>query len=177
MHGHGATTTVVSTGVDGSTGQSERLREHLPRYGGTLLRGGAGGHLLAFPSARGALRWAVDVRRALGDAGPQLRIGMHVGEPAFHGDELHGRTVVKAARIARLARGGEVLASRLVRELAEGDEPLGDGVWFGEERDVELSGLRGRHAIVPLRWQAAPRVDGLDELTEREREVLGLIAE
>jgi class 3 adenylate cyclase/DNA-binding CsgD family transcriptional regulator len=197
MHRYGATTTVVHTDVAGSTAppervgparrlgfpgeHAERLREHLPAYGGTLLRGGGDGHLLAFPSCRGALHWAVGLQRAA-DGEPLLRfaMGIHVGEPAVRGDELHGRTVVKASRLAALARGGEVVVSRLVRELADGDDPLGEDIWFGEERSVELRGVRGRHAIAPLHWQAAPAAGAppcLEELTEREREVLGLIAE
>jgi DNA-binding NarL/FixJ family response regulator len=49
-----------------------------------------------------------------------------------------------------------VLASGLVRELADLDEAEGD-VWFDEEREVELRGLRGRHVVVPVRWAADER--------------------
>src|SRR4051812_26185367 len=144
MHRYGATTTVVHTDVAGSTAlpervgparrlgllaeHVERLREHLPAYGGTLLRGGGDGRLLAFPSCRGALHWAVDVQRAAAGE-PLLRfaMGIHVGEPAFHGDELHGRTVVKASRLGALARGGEVLVSRLARARADRRGPLEPG--------------------------------------------------
>jgi DNA-binding NarL/FixJ family response regulator len=77
---------------------------------------------------------------------------MHTGEPAVTEDDLHGRTVVKAARIAGLAMGGEVLVSGIVRELAQADEDLEDEIWFDEGREVELRGLRGRHLVLPAQW-------------------------
>jgi DNA-binding NarL/FixJ family response regulator len=72
-------------------------------------------------------------------------------------DDLHGRTVVKAARIAGLARGGEILVSSLVRELAEADEDLGEELWFEDGREVELKGLRGQHLVLAARWDPGPR--------------------
>jgi DNA-binding NarL/FixJ family response regulator len=65
--------------------------------------------------------------------------------------------VVKAARIADLARGGEILCSSLVRELAETDEDLGEEVWFEEGRELELRGLRGRHMVMAARWDPVAR--------------------
>jgi DNA-binding NarL/FixJ family response regulator len=114
------------------------------------------GHLLTFASARAALRCAVEVQRALNAEGaPNLRVrmGLHTGEPASREGDLYGRSVVKAVRIASLARGGDVLVSRLVQELAGADAIVGEDVWFDEERDVELRGLRGRHTVVQVQWQ------------------------
>ena len=143
MSTSGATVTVLFADVESSTALLERLgqgrwlralaeyeamlSESLDRHGGTLVKALGDGHLLAFPSARAALRCAVDIQRALPiDAAPDLRVrmGMHTGEPAVREDDLHGRTVVKAARIADLARGGEILVSGIVRELAQADEDL-----------------------------------------------------
>ena len=66
--------------------------------------------------------------------------------------DLHGRTVVKAARIADLARGGEVFVSRVVAELADSDDELGQEIWFDDEREVEIRGLRGRHTVLTAHW-------------------------
>jgi DNA-binding NarL/FixJ family response regulator len=84
-------------------------------------------------------------------------MGLHTGEPAAVDGDLHGRTVVKAARIAGLARGGEVLASTVVRELAGTEDGVGTDAWFEEEREVELRGMRGRHRICALGWEAEQR--------------------
>jgi DNA-binding NarL/FixJ family response regulator len=166
----------VFADVEGSTALLERLGQarwlealaeyeallnaSVAEHGGTLVKALGDGHLLAFPSARAALRCAIDVQRALpldGAPGLRVRMGMHTGEPTVREDDLHGRTVVKAARIADLARGGEILVSSVVRELAEADEDLGEELWFEEAREVELRGLRGRHFIMAARWDPLAR--------------------
>jgi DNA-binding NarL/FixJ family response regulator len=167
------TVTVLFADVEGSTAMLERLgqarwlralseyedllNDRVAEHGGTLVKALGDGHLLSFPSARAALRCAVAVQCALPlDTAPDLRVrmGMHTGEPAVTEDDLHGRTVVKAARIAGLAKGGEVLVSSIVRELAQADEDLEDEIWFDEGREVELRGLRGRHLVLPAQWDA-----------------------
>jgi DNA-binding NarL/FixJ family response regulator len=165
------TVTVLFADVEGSTAMLERLgqarwmraltdyeallNDFVAEHGGTLVKALGDGHLLSFPSARAALRCAVDVQRALPLASaPDLRVrmGMHTGEPAVTEDDLHGRTVVKAARIAGLANGGEVLVSGIVRELAQADEDLEDEIWFDDGREVELKGLRGKHLVLAAQW-------------------------
>jgi DNA-binding NarL/FixJ family response regulator/class 3 adenylate cyclase len=172
----GGTVTVLFADVEGSTALLERLGQarwlqglaeyeallsaSIGEHGGTLVKALGDGHLLAFPSARAALRCAIDVQRALPlDGAPDLRVrmGMHTGEPALREDDLHGRTVVKAARIADLARGGEILVSSVVRELAEADEDLGEELWFEDDRELELRGLRGRHVVMAARWDPLAR--------------------
>jgi len=54
-----------------------------------------------------------------------------------------------AARIAAEARGGEILVSRLVRELTEGASLFS----FTDPTDVELKGLSGMHSLSAVRWQ------------------------
>jgi DNA-binding NarL/FixJ family response regulator/class 3 adenylate cyclase len=170
------TVTVLFADVEGSTALLERvgqarwlqgladyealLTASVAEHGGTLVKALGDGHLLAFPSARAALRCAIDVQRALPlDAAPDVRVrmGVHTGEPAVREDDLHGRTVVKAARIADLARGGEILVSSVVRELAEADEDAGEELWFEDPREVELRGLRGRHLVMAARWDPLAR--------------------
>jgi DNA-binding NarL/FixJ family response regulator/class 3 adenylate cyclase len=165
------TVTVVFADVEGSTAMLERLgqarwlraltdyeallNDFIAEHGGTLVKAIGDGHLLSFPSARAALRCAVDVQRALPLASaPDLRVrmGMHTGEPVVTEDDLQGRTVVKAARIAGLALGGEVLVSGVVRELAQADEDLEDDIWFDDGREVELRGLRGKHLVLAAQW-------------------------
>jgi DNA-binding NarL/FixJ family response regulator/class 3 adenylate cyclase len=172
----GATVTVLFADVEGSTAMLERLGQarwlgalaeyegllgaRIADHGGTLIKALGDGHLVVFPSARAALRCAVDVQRALPLASaPDLRVrmGMHTGEPAVREDDLHGRTVVKAARIADMAHGGEILVSGIVRELVQADEDLEDEIWFEEGREVELRGLRGRHLVLAAQWDDSAR--------------------
>ena len=172
----GGTVTVLFADVEGSTALLERLGQErwlrglseyeallsasIGEHGGTLVKALGDGHLVAFPSARAGLRCAIDVQRALpleGAPGLRVRMGMHTGEPAVREDDLHGRTVVKAARIADLARGGEIFVSSVVRELAEADEDLGEELWFDDAREVELRGLRGRHIVMAARWDPLAR--------------------
>ncbi len=172
----GATVTVLFADVEGSTAMLERLGQarwlkalaeyeevlgaSIADHGGTLIKAIGDGHLASFPSARAALRCAVAVQRSLPvTSAPDLRVrmGMHTGEPAVREDDLHGRTVVKAARIAGMAHGGEILVSGIVRELAQADEDLDDEIWFDEAREVELRGLRGRHLVLAAQWDDLAR--------------------
>ena len=163
------TLTVVVTDVVGSTALLERLghdgwRRALAEFeelmldrmalcGGERLKAMGDGHILTFRSARGGLRFAVDLQRALAQSSDLgVRIGIHSGEPEPQDDDLVGRSLVKAVRIGDLARGGEILASSVAAELAGGDGEIGDDVWFDDAREVALRGLRGQHAIVAVRW-------------------------
>jgi class 3 adenylate cyclase len=66
-----------------------------------------------------------------------VRIGMHTGDAVREDDDFYGRNVSLAARIAEHARAGEVLASAVVKQLAES---AGD-ISFEDERVVQLKGL------------------------------------
>jgi len=58
------------------------------------------------------------------------------------GDDLFGRNVAMAARVAALADGGEILVSEVVRD-AVSDEDIA----FDDGRDVELKGFSGPHRL------------------------------
>jgi adenylate cyclase len=59
------------------------------------------------------------------------------------GDDLFGRNVAMAARVAAQADGGEVLISEPVRDA------VGD-VEVGPPREVELKGFGGTHRLYPV---------------------------
>jgi class 3 adenylate cyclase len=106
--------------------------------------------MVAFGQPRRALACAVAIQRSVVDVKPaiRLRIGLHAGEAIQHDDDLFGRHVVIAARVAALAEGGEILVTSLVRELAEG----ATGLHFGPRREHALKGLGGLQPVFPLRW-------------------------
>ena len=161
-------------GVDGA---ARALRRGALRCAARRLRGAArdalrrarrlggdhagDGHLLAFGSVRAALalRGRPAARAAPGELPFRVRAGVHSGELERHDGELRGRALVKAARICALARGGEILASRSCATLADLDAAEGD-LWFDDEAEVELRGLRGRHVVVPVRWHERERPPG-----------------
>ena len=76
------------------------------------------GHMLAFPSASGALRSAIEIQRSFQAPHDgvvlRLRIGLHTGEVLRRADDFFGRAVIMAARVAAAARGNEILLSSLV---------------------------------------------------------------
>ncbi len=113
------------------------------------------GFMIAFSSARRALFCAIAVQRALASyaeksaaEGVRVRIGLHVGEAIKQSGDFFGKTVILAARIAALARGGEILVSSTFRDLTEsaGDlrfEPVGE---------VQIKGLSGKHSLFRAIW-------------------------
>ncbi len=79
--------------------------------------------------------------------GIRVRIGIHVGPSVRRGDDLFGRNVAMAARIAGQAGGGEILVSESVRDAIDG---LPD-IELCAPREVELKGLQGSHNLYPIK--------------------------
>jgi class 3 adenylate cyclase len=162
------TVTIAFTDIEGSTRLNDFmgdqrwlaiLRAHndvmksvTTEHGGTIVKGQGDGFMLAFPSARRALRCADAIERAVterfNDPGSliRVRIGIHVGETVREADDFFGHAVSYAARIANQAIGGEVVVSSLVHDLLA---PTGE-FEFDEPRVVELKGISGAHKIFPL---------------------------
>ena len=160
------TVTMLFSDIEGSTALNERLgdvrwlellrhhhaivRDAVHNHGGFEVKAQGDGFMVAFPSARRAVECARAIQQAidseLGDHpdGPiRLRIGLHTGEAIREEADFYGKNVALAARIADQARGGEVLASSVVKQLTES---AGD-IRFENERAVELEGLTGRHTV------------------------------
>ena len=79
---------------------------------------------VVFGSAADAVRCCVAAQRALsshdwpGGIPVRVRMGLHSGEPVRHEDEYVGLDVHRAARIAAVAHGGQVVLSEATRQLA-----------------------------------------------------------
>jgi class 3 adenylate cyclase len=103
--------------------------------------------MIAFADSKPAGRCSVGVQREL-LADPQrwedirVRMGVHMGTSVRRGDDLFGRNVAMAARVADLADGGEILVSTPVHDAVDGL-----GFRFGPPREVELKGLQGTHTV------------------------------
>jgi adenylate cyclase len=120
--------------------------------GGHVVKNQGDGFMMAFGDPAQAVLCGVDVQRALLDdaerwEGIRVRIGMHMGSSVRRGDDLFGRNVAMAARVAGQADGGEVLVSESVREAVDGRSDIE----LCEPREAELKGLQGSHYLYPVK--------------------------
>jgi len=107
-------------------------------------------------SGRGtkALESAIAMQRALAARNESaeepilVRVGMNAGEPIAEDEDLFGTAVIRAARIAAEAKGGEILVSNVVRELAEGKQFL-----FTDRGEVALKGFDEPVRLYEVRWR------------------------
>jgi class 3 adenylate cyclase len=160
------TVTILFSDIEGSTALNERLgdvrwlellrahnrvvREQIGAFGGFEVKSQGDGFMVAFPSARRAIECARAIQDAIArdlgghpDGPIRVRIGLHTGEAIREESDFYGKNVVVAARITDEAKGGEILASSVVKQLTES---AGDFT-FENGREVELSGLAGTHAV------------------------------
>lgn len=93
------------------------------RRSGHVVKSQGDGFMIAFARAEEAVRCGIDLQRALRrDANRKrheeirVRIGIHMGRSVRRGDDLFGRNVAMAARVAAQAAGGEILVSQPVRD-------------------------------------------------------------
>jgi class 3 adenylate cyclase len=124
----------------------EAVRSELERYGGREVKTTGDGMLATFEGPARALHCAVAIRRVANRDDLPIRVGIHVGEVELVGDDVRGRTVHEAARIADAAGANEILVSDLTRALAGVS-----GISFEERGVHSLKGLDGEwrlHALL-----------------------------
>ena len=127
------------------------LKSLFAAHSGDVAHHTGDGFFAAFPDPASALRAAVAIQRALAahrrqhGFALQVRIGVHQGEATRRGQDYSGGEVHKAARIAALAEGGEILASRETLEDA--------GVTAAEPREVTLKGFDAPVGIASVGWR------------------------
>jgi class 3 adenylate cyclase len=76
------------------------------------------GILAEFPSAERAVGCALACRQHANEVAMPLHIGVHAGEVIRDSGDIFGQTVNTAARICSASRGGEILVSQTIRDLA-----------------------------------------------------------
>jgi predicted ATPase/class 3 adenylate cyclase len=144
------TVTFLFTDVEGSTrllhelgadAYAQALAEHrrvirdaCAAEGGVEVDTQGDAFFFAFPTAPGAVAAAEAMTEALASGPIQVRIGLHTGTPLLTGEGYVGGDVHRAARIAAVGYGGQVLVSSSTAQLAETD--LLD---LGEHRLKDLS--------------------------------------
>jgi class 3 adenylate cyclase len=112
------------------------LREAFGEGGGREVDTQGDGMFFVFPRARPAVASAAEAQRRIEahawaeGATVRVRMGMHTGEPAVAEEGYVGLDVVRAARIAAVAHGGQVLVSATTHALVAGDPVEGIGTIF-----------------------------------------------
>lgn len=107
---------------------------------------------MAFEFAEDGVRCAIEIQQVLerhrvehGFA-PRVRIGLHEAEATREGADYQGRGVHEAARIAGLAQGGEILASRSIVDRVR-------DLVLSESRSATLKGLSKPIEVVSIAWR------------------------
>jgi class 3 adenylate cyclase len=119
------------------------LRAAFADYGGQEMGTEGDSFFVVFGSAADAVRCCVAAQRALfghdwpGGVPVRVRMGLHSGEPVWHDGDWVGLDVHRAARIAAVAHGGQVVLSEATRQLAGSRLPAGASL-----RDLGLHRLK-----------------------------------
>ncbi|HEX7950192.1 MAG TPA: adenylate/guanylate cyclase domain-containing protein [Candidatus Limnocylindrales bacterium] len=115
---------------------------------------------VVFPSARAAVAAAVAAQRGLAaepwpqDGTIRVRIGLHSGEAELAGESLVGLDINRAARIAAVGHGGQILLSEATRALAQGHLP--DDIRLKDLGAYRLKDLLGPEHVVQVDADALP---------------------
>ncbi len=162
--------TIMFTDMEGSTALTDRLgdararellrehermvREALKAHGGSEVKALGDGFMTSFSSATRVLECAIALQRAFAqhnESAPEpirVRIGLNAGEPIAEDDDLFGTAVNEAARITATAKGGEILASDVVRQLVKGKDFL-----FADRGEASLKGFDEPVRLYEVRWR------------------------
>jgi class 3 adenylate cyclase len=152
--------TIVFTDVEGSSELVRDLGDHqahpilrrhddtvrqvLSDHDGIEVERAGDAFMLAFRLPTRAIGFALALHNRLADEGEiRVRIGMDTGEVIREDKGYFGRTVFRAARIAELGKGGQVLASEATKVLAD----IAQGARFEDLGEKELDGLGGSHRV------------------------------
>ena len=128
------------------------VEQILPRHDGAVTKWQGDGFLASFSSAHAGLHAAVDLQRTF-TAGPSslaIRVGVHSGFVMGNPEQMMGRNVVLAARIAGQAKGGEILVSSTAKEYTETDPSFR----FEPHGEYHFKGLHGEHEVFAVLWRS-----------------------
>ncbi|MCH9642272.1 MAG: adenylate/guanylate cyclase domain-containing protein [Actinomycetia bacterium] len=136
---------------------AKSVHRHVENHGGYVIKNQGDGFMVAFAKPDQAVRCAVDIQRSLQKhlQGIRVRIGIHAGKSVRRGDDLFGRNVAMAARVAGEADGGEILVSEPVRDALDGIQVDGiqegspdvTNISFDSGREADLKGFTGAHTL------------------------------
>jgi class 3 adenylate cyclase len=112
------------------------IRGLLARYRGIEVDTAGDGFYATFDGPARGVRCARSIVDAVNSLGLEVRVGLHTGEVEIINAKAGGVAVNIGARIAALARPGEVLVSSTVKDLT-----AGSGLAFEDAGEYELKGI------------------------------------
>lgn len=115
---------------------NNQARGEFNRFRGREIQTTGDGFLAMFDGPARAVRCARAIGQSVAELGLAIRAGVHTGEVELIGDDIRGLAVHETARIAGVAKGGEVLVSATTRHLLSGS-----GLSFESAGVHELKGL------------------------------------
>ncbi|WP_370330105.1 adenylate/guanylate cyclase domain-containing protein [Mycolicibacterium hippocampi] len=126
------------------------VRRLVDRHHGHVVKSQGDGFMIAFAQPEQAIRCGLDIQSSLRKRPNEIRvrIGIHVGKSMLRGDDVFGRNVAMAARVAGQAEGGEILVSEAVRDAVSGC----DDIVVDNGRDAELKGFTGSHTLYAVTY-------------------------
>jgi class 3 adenylate cyclase len=114
------------------------VRREIALYRGVEIDTAGDGFFCRFDGPARAIACAQGIIEGARELELEVRAGVHTGECEVVGEKVAGIAVVTGARISALARPGEVLVSRTVKDLV-----AGSGIEFEDRGEQELKGVPG----------------------------------
>jgi class 3 adenylate cyclase len=114
------------------------VRRELVSYGGVEIDTAGDGFFCRFDGPARAIACAQQIIDGARELQVEVRAGVHTGECEIVGAKIAGIAVATGARISKMARPGEVLVSRTVRDLV-----AGSGIEFADRGEHSLKGVPG----------------------------------
>lgn len=127
------------------------VREALQQFDGREVKTVGDGFVAVFSRPGLAVQCAQAVVAGTQEIGVPVRVGLHCGEVEVRGHDVVGVGVHVAARVAALARSGEVLISDTVRDLV-----AGGGFSFQPRGTRTLKGVPGRRKLFAVEHSSSP---------------------
>ena len=121
---------------------------------GIVVKNLGDGFMATFAGAFDAVSSAVAIQQAMerhsrsSAAALAVRIGISAGDVVVEKDDCFGTPVIEAARLCSAARGGQILASEILRWMARSG-----GSTFTPVGDLELKGLAEPVPTVDVGWE------------------------
>jgi class 3 adenylate cyclase len=179
---------IVFTDIVGSTRLRQRLgddvaqerfrehnrlvREQIQNHGGFEVKTQGDGFMIAFGNVLDALACVIDIQRGVAednrrhpDKEIHVKIGINSGQAIKEEEDFFGGAVVVAARLAALAKGGQILASATVRGVAG----LRQDIRYRRRGRRRLKGLADSYEIWLVAWTEEEPPKGLAALWARRR--------
>lgn len=133
------------------TAHDKVVKAAVGRHRGHIVKSQGDGFMIVFSHPAEAVRAGIEIQDAL--TAPQVRtlrkipikvrVGIHCGTAIEKDGDFFGHNVAKAARVAALGRGGQILVSDEVRRGLRDAED----VVLVDFRESELKGLPGIHRL------------------------------